>query len=221
MSNTITDVKAVLFDLDGTLLDTLTDLADSMNAVLARLGHPTHPRDAYRYFVGDGLEILAKRVLPEADCHQPMIQRCAEEMRTEYQRRWADKTQPYEGIAELLDSLSDRGLRLTILSNKPDDSTKLMVNHFLPDWQWSQVRGARPQTPKKPDPSGALAIAGQLNLAPQQFLYLGDTNTDMQTATAAGMYPVGALWGFRTRTELEESGAKAILHHPLDLLKLI
>lgn len=221
MRNPITDCKAVLFDLDGTLLDTLTDLADSMNAVLASLDFPTHPRDAYRYFVGDGLEILARRVLPEANRTQAMIQRCAEGMRDQYHRHWADQTNPYEGVADLLDSLTARGLSLNILSNKPDDFTCLMVNHFLPAWPWGQVRGARSATPKKPHPHGALAIADQLKLAPKQFLYLGDTNTDMQTATAAGMFPVGVLWGFRTRSELEESGAQAVLRHPLDLLALL
>jgi len=218
--NAITDIKAVLFDLDGTLLDTLTDLADSMNAVLANLGLPVHSRDAYRYFVGDGLEILAQRVLPEERRTESLIQRCAEEMRARYQEHWADKSEPYQGIPELLNSLARRDLSLNILSNKPDEFTRLMIKHFLPNWQWSQVRGARPDTPKKPDPSGALAVAEQLGLAPRQFLYLGDTNTDMRTAIAAGMYPIGVLWGFRTRQELEESGARTVLHHPLDLLKL-
>lgn len=217
-ANVLTDIKAVLFDLDGTLLDTLSDLADSMNAVLTSLGLPAHSRDAYRYFVGDGLEVLAQRVLPDDHRVPAMIVRCAEGMRARYQEHWADRTRPYQGIPELLDSLAGRGLRLNILSNKPDDFTRLMVDHFLPGWQWSQVRGARPDTPKKPDPRAALTIASQLGLAPQQFLYLGDTNTDMRTASAAGMHPVGVLWGFRTRTELEQAGAKATISHPLDLL---
>lgn len=213
--------QAVLFDLDGTLLNTLDDLADSMNAVLAGMGMPTHSRDAYRYFVGDGLEILARRVLPQDNLNQTTIQRCVDGMRTQYQTHWADKTVPYEGISELLDALTSRGLQLTILSNKPDDFTRLMVNHFLPAWDWKIVRGARPETPKKPNPDGALAIAGELKLAPAQFLYLGDTNTDMRTAIAAGMTPLGALWGFRTREELEEAGAQAVLQHPLELLNFL
>ncbi len=214
----MSDIKAVLFDLDGTLLDTLTDLAESMNAVLVRLGLPPHPRDAYRYFVGEGVEVLARRALPEENRDQEMVLRCADEMRKEYQGRWAETSKPYAGIPELLDGLASRGLTLTILSNKPDDFTRLVVDRFLSGWPWREVRGARPETPRKPDPSGALAIAGRLGLVPGQFLYLGDTNIDMRTATAAGMYPVGALWGFRTRTELEEAGAKILLHHPLDLI---
>lgn len=219
--NARADIKAVLFDLDGTLLDTLTDLADSMNTVLAGLGLPLHPREAYRYFVGDGMETLARRVLPEERRTPAMIQRCAAAMRVRYQAHWADNSGPYQGVPELLDALAHRDLSLNILSNKPDDFTRLMVEHFLPGWRWSQVRGARPEMPRKPDPAGALAVAGQLDLAPHQFLYLGDTNTDMRTATAAGMYPVGALWGFRTRQELDETGAKSVLQHPLDLLQLL
>lgn len=217
----MTDFRAVLFDLDGTLLDTLSDLAASMNAVLTRLALPTHPRDAYRYFVGDGIENLAIRALPSDQRAYAMIHRCAEAMRAEYQGRWAESSAPYEGIPELLDALAGRGLSLAILSNKPNDLTRLMVDHYLSAWPWQQVRGARPEMPRKPDPSGALAIAHHLKLPPSQVLYLGDTNTDMRTAAAAGMTPIGALWGFRSKAELEESGAHAVINHPLDLLRLV
>lgn len=214
------DIQAVLFDLDGTLLDTLTDLAAAMNSVLARLNLPTHPLDAYRYFVGDGMETLAWRVLPEESRTPSMVAHCAEAMRDEYHDHWAVASKPYQGIPELLDALADRGVTLTILSNKPEDFTTMMVNHFLSPWPWRLVRGARPDCPKKPDPAGALAIAETLALAPAQFLYLGDTNTDMRTAIACGMYPIGALWGFRTRRELMESGAQALLQHPMEMLTI-
>lgn len=217
----MSEIKAILFDLDGTLLDTLCDLAGSMNRVLARLNLPTHPQEAYRYFVGDGMETLARRVLPEESRTPTMIARCAEAMRAEYLHHWAVRSKPYAGIPELLDSLTGRGLTLTILSNKPEAFTLMMVNHFLSAWPWRLVRGARPDCPNKPDPSGAMAIAAALDLAPGQFLYLGDTNTDMRTAISCGMHPVGALWGFRSRAELEESGAKVLLQHPLEMLKLL
>lgn len=217
----LVEIKAVLFDLDGTLLDTLSDLADAMNVVLADMGLPCHPDDAYRYFVGDGLEILARRVLPQECRKQPFLSRCIEGMKARYSDHWADNSKPYAGIADLLNELTCRDLNLAVLSNKPDYFTSLLVNHFLPHWRWSHVRGARLDTPRKPDPCGALAIAEQLALAPRDFLYLGDTATDMQTARAAGMYPVGVSWGFRTVKELEESGAKVVLDHPLDLLKLL
>lgn len=217
----LVETKAVLFDLDGTLLDTLSDLADAMNAVLEEMGFPAHPVDAYRYFVGDGLEVLAHRVLPQMCRKHPFLSHCIEGMKARYHDHWADKTKLYPGISDLLNELSRRHLSLTVLSNKPDDFTRLMVNHFLPHWRWSQVRGAHPDVPKKPDPRGALLIAEQLALAPQNFLYLGDTNIDMQTARAAGMCPIGVSWGFRTVKELDESGASAVLQHPLDLLKLL
>ena len=217
----MSEIKAILFDLDGTLLDTLSDLAGSMNSVLSRLNLPTHPQEAYRYFVGDGMETLARRVLPEESRTPAMIAHCAEAMRGEYLHHWAVRTKLYAGIPELLDSLTGRGLPLTILSNKPEAFTRMMVNHFLSAWPWRLVRGARPDCPNKPDPSGAMAIAAALDLAPGQFLYLGDTNTDMRTAGSCGMYPVGALWGFRTRAELEESGAKLLLQHPLEMLQVL
>lgn len=214
-------VKAVVFDLDGTLLDTLDDLADSMNDVLARLDFPVHLRDQYRYFVGDGMENLARRVLPEVDRTDEMVRRVSDEMRVEYQGRWADRTKPYDGIVELLELLSRRGYILNILSNKPDEFTCLMADHFFSGFPWAQVRGARIGVPRKPDPAGAFAIARELDLDPCQFLYLGDTNTDMITASSAGMYPIGVLWGFRTRSELEEFGAKTLLAHPLEFLTAI
>lgn len=221
MNHAAPTVRAVLFDLDGTLLDTLADLAESTNAALAELGFPGHPQEAYRHFVGDGMEILARRVLPAAQHSPALIERCMATMRARYSERWANKTAPYEGIPALLDTLSGRGLQLTILSNKPDDFTQRMVAHFLPGWSWRLVRGARPDMPPKPDPGGALAIAAQLGLPPRNFLYLGDTNTDMRTAVAGGMYPLGALWGFRDATELIEAGARELLAHPLDLLRLL
>ncbi len=213
--------QAVLFDLDGTLLDTLTDLADSMNAALAGLGLPGHPREAYRYFVGDGMATLARRVLPETRRDEENIARCVVAMREEYGRRWAEQTRPYPGIPDLLDRLAGLGLRLAILSNKPDEFTRRMVGHFLPGLPWSEVRGQRPEVPKKPAPGGALAIAQALSLPSARLLYLGDTNTDMQTAIASGMYPLGALWGFRTASELLAAGARELLHHPLELLPLL
>ncbi|MDA8159725.1 MAG: HAD family hydrolase [Desulfobacteraceae bacterium] len=213
--------QAVLFDLDGTLLDTLTDLAESMNAALASLGLPGHPRQAYRYFVGDGMETLARRVLPATRRDEETLARCLAAMREEYGRRWSEQTRPYPGIPDLLDRLAGLGLRLAILSNKPDEFTRRMVNHFLPGWPWSEVRGQRPGTPRKPAPDGALAIAQSLSLPPARFFYLGDTNTDMQTAIASGMYPLGALWGFRTASELLAAGGRELLQHPRELLSLL
>jgi phosphoglycolate phosphatase len=192
-----------------------------MNAVLDRLGYPQHRQDAYRYFVGDGTRKLAERVLPEADRVKEKIDQCLEGMRAEYANRWAETTKPYDGIPELLTELDKRGLKKVVLSNKPDDMTKLTVEKLLADFKFDIVRGVSNEVAPKPDPAGAFAIADELELLPTEFLYLGDTNTDMQTANNVGMYPVGAAWGFRDVDELKASGAQAIAQKPTDVIKLL
>ena len=213
--------QAVLFDLDGTLLDTLEDLADAMNAALADLECPARTLEEYRFFVGDGLRTYALRSLPTDRQDEETLRRCCESFRRAYADGWRVKTRPYEGIAELLTRLTERGLVMTVLSNKPDDFTKVMVGELLGDWRFRIVRGVGADGLKKPDPTGAVAIAEELEIAPEEFLYLGDTDTDMQTANAAGMFAVGATWGFRPASELTENGAKELIDHPLDLLKLL
>ena len=212
---------AVIFDLDGTLLDTLDDIADSMNAALARFGFATHPVDAYRYFVGDGPGNLVRRTVPKEHLDAETIDNCDAANKAEYLRRYADKTKPYPGILEMLSALQGRGIPMVVLSNKPDELTQVTVKNLLPDFSFKIVRGVGPDVPAKPDPSGTLRIAEELQIAPRNFLYLGDTNTDMQTANSAGMYAVGAVWGFRTREELERSGAKTLAEKPQDILELL
>jgi len=213
--------QAVIFDLDGTLLDTLTDIADSMNTVLARFGFPTHPVNAYRYFTGGGTEYLVKLSLPEKHRDNQTVSKCLTAHKKEYQKRWANNTKPYDGIPELLDGLEKLGLPKAVLSNKPDEFTQIMVKTLLPRWSFSTICGEQPEIPRKPDPSAALEIARRLKIPPEKFLYLGDSNTDMQTANSAGMYAVGVLWGFRTAEELLANGAKILIKTPLDVLPLI
>ena len=213
--------KAIIFDLDGTLLDTIDDLTDSMNQVLSRFGFLGHDRETYKLFVGDGIEVLARRALPPENRNEEMVAQCVTAMREEYALRWDKKTRPYPGIPELLDALFQRGCAVSVLSNKPDDSTQMAVAKLLPRWSFQIVWGARSSVPKKPDPTAALEIAGLLHLTPDQFLYLGDTDTDMKTAFAAGMFPVGALWGFRTAQELIADGARALVEQPLDFLQYL
>jgi len=207
----------VLFDLDGTLVDSLVDLADSMNRVLTRQGLPSHPIQAYRYFVGDGMATLVRRALPAEAQQENLVQDCVQKMRQEYALHWADTTRPYPGIAELLDALTVRQIPMAILSNKPEELTQEVVRKILPDWHFAAVAGARETFPRKPDPAGALRISALLHRKPADFLYLGDTNTDMQTARSAGMFAIGALWGFRTAEELKKNGAQALLSTPLEL----
>ena len=203
------------------MLDTLTDLADAMNIALDQLGFPTHPAEAYKYFVGDSIETEAKRALPENHRDNETIKKCVSLTRQQYSRCWAANTAAYPGIPELLCELQMKNIPMTILSNKPDDFTQLMVNKLLADFSFEIVYGVSSKIPKKPDPAGALKIAEQLQIPPEKFLYLGDTNTDMQTASATGMFAVGVLWGFRTAKELKDNGAKILLEKPSQLLEVL
>jgi phosphoglycolate phosphatase len=212
------DFKAVLFDLDGTLLDTLADIADCSNAVLRRRGHPAHPLAAYRQFVGDGVEALARRALPESHRNPETVAACAAEISAAFLDHGARMAHPYEGIPELLERLTNRGLKMAILTNKPQAPARLMVSQRLAAWPFALVRGAREGVPKKPDPSAALAIAERLEIPPARILYLGDTAIDMQTAGSAGMFALGVLWGFRAAPELIAGGARMLVRHPADLL---
>ena len=213
--------KAVLFDLDGTLLDSIEDLTDSMNIALDGFGFPGHDAEACKQFVGDGVEMFALRALPENRRDEATVAQCVTEMRAEYRKRWSLKTRPYDGIPELLDDLTLRNLKLAVLSNKPEESTKEMVAELLSKWRFHPVAGARPSVPKKPDPTLAIEISQQLRVPADKFLYLGDTGTDMKTARGAGMFPVGALWGFRTAEELKDTGAEVLVAHPSEVLQFL
>jgi len=212
---------AVLFDLDGTLLDTVEDLADAMNASLAQLGCPPRSVAECKRFVGDGLRMFATQALPQDRRDDGTLERCCDVFRDAYAGCWHVKTRAYGGVSDLLGALSARGVRLAVLSNKPDEFTRMMVREMLADWRFAMVRGVRAGGVRKPDPAGALEIAEGLGIAPAAFLYLGDTDTDMQTARAARMFAVGATWGFRPASELTAHGARALIDHPLDLLDLL
>ncbi len=211
--------QAVIFDLDGTLLDTLEDIADSMNLTLQKMGFPIHPIEAYRYLTGDGVLMLAERSLPPNQKDEITLQACIKEFRAEYARRFFNKTRPYAGIPELLDELTSRQITLNILSNKLDEFAKLAADRMLSNWRFVHVLGARQDVPKKPDPAGAVLIAQKLGLDPAAFAYLGDTDTDMRTAVQAGMFPVGALWGFRDEKELRQGGARELIRSPGEFLR--
>ena len=213
--------EAILFDLDGTLLDTLEDLATAANRALGTLGLPAHPTDAYRVFVGDGLRTLAERILPGEQRSAAQLDALVAAFEREYSRTWNERTAPYAGVPEMLDRLTAGGYRLSVLSNKPDAFTRLCVEQLLPHWTFAPLYGQRPGVPKKPDPAAALAIAAELGLDPAEVLYLGDTATDMYTARAAGMAAVGVLWGFRSADELRAAGARHLITHPGELPPLL
>ena len=209
--------KAVLFDLDGTLTDTLVDIADAMNRALRLHGLPEWPEEAYRYLVGNGAKVLSERCVRE---RQELSAAVRQTYQAYYETHNLVQTKPYEGVPEMLQALVDRGIRLAVFSNKPDADTKAVVRHFFPEIPFAAVRGQVEGVPVKPDPTGALAVADEMGLAPGDFLYLGDTAVDMECALAAGMHPVGALWGFRTEEELRQSGAEHLARQPGDLLAI-
>lgn len=213
---------AVIFDLDGTLLNTLDDLANAANAALHSAGYPQHPAAAYRQFVGNGLRMLVRRALPagEADRLGPEgFEALVERTGDNYARDWAVTTRPYPHIPELLRELRRRGIPLAVVTNKPHRWTLRMLEHYFPDAPFRFIQGALPDLPHKPDPAGALKAARHLGIVPGETVFVGDSNVDMLTARNAGMAAVGVDWGFRGAKELQESGADEILYDPLELLR--
>jgi len=215
------EYKAVLFDLDGTLIDTVDDIGDAANRVLSNRKFPTHSISTYRLFIGEGARMLLTHALPEEDRNQDLINACLKEFIEDYRFNYNVKTKPYDGVPELLDRLQARGLKLAILSNKPHPITKDCVAFFLSQWNFDVVLGQHDSIPRKPDPQGALVVAQRLAIQPSKFIYLGDTAIDMKTAVSAGMFPVGVLWGFRSLKELMENGARIVIDAPMQLMDII
>ena len=207
--------KAILFDLDGTLTDTLADIAAAMNRALRLHGLPEWTVDAYRYLVGDGAKVLSERSVRDRQELAPAVRQTYQAY---YETHNLVISKPYHGVPEMLAALQAQGLALAVFSNKPDADTKAVVRHFFPEVPFAVVRGQVEGIPVKPDPTGALAVAEALGIAPEDFLYLGDTATDMRCAVAAGMHPIGAAWGFRTEQELWDSGAEYVAKTPMDVL---
>jgi phosphoglycolate phosphatase len=214
-------IAAVLFDLDGTLLDTLDDLADAANRVLARHGLPIHPRDAYRRFVGGGSRRLITRALPSERRQSAFIDTCLAQFKATYGQHWQVATRPYPGMAKLLEALTHRLVSCAVVTNKPHAFAERCVAHFFPRRAFGIVIGQQAGVPLKPDPRPALMAAAALQAGPSSCLFLGDSDVDMQTARAAGMLPVGAAWGFRSSEELLRAGAAAVVQHPGDVLAWI
>ena len=209
-------MRALIFDLDGTLLDSLADIATAMNTALTEHGLAPHPLDAYRFFVGEGVEVLVERVVADPALRPAVLHT----YRDGYGEGLGGATRPYAGIPELLTALTDRRVPMAVLSNKPDRPTCRLVASLLPG-HFQAVAGARVDVPKKPDPTAALAMAASLGVAPADCGFVGDTAVDMRTATSAGMVPVGVTWGFRPRDELLAHGARWLIDHPAELLPLV
>ncbi|ARM31015.1 HAD family hydrolase [Prosthecochloris sp. HL-130-GSB] len=214
--------KAVIFDLDGTLLDSLQDLADTLNNVLSSHNLPGHSTEEYKMLVGYGMNELVLRAVPETiRANASLLEQLQKEMKEEYDRNWQRNTRPYPGIAAMLDRIGRSSLKTAVLSNKPDHFTRLCVEALLGEWTFDVVMGQKEGIPHKPDPTGALLVAETLSCKPGEVLYVGDSSVDMKTATSAGMYPLGVLWGFRSREELLEHGAKALAAEPADITNVL
>lgn len=211
-------LKAALFDLDGTLLNTLKDLANATNRALASAGYPVHPVEAYRRFVGNGLRTLVIRALPAGEDTSPALDELIKRTGENYARGWAETTRPYPHIPELLDELHGKGIPMAVVTNKPHDWTLLMLERYFPGKPFAFVQGATADLPHKPDPTGALKAACNLKVMPEEAAFLGDSNVDMHTARNAHMLALGAAWGFRGAEELKAAGADHILNDPLDML---
>ena len=212
--------EGVICDLDGTLVDTLEDLADAMNRTLSREQAPGHSYATYKLLIGKGIRNLVGQALPREQRNDETIDRCYARMIADYGEHCLVKTRRYEGVAELLGGLRAAGVRPAVLSNKSDALTRRIVDGLFGPDDFDLVMGAQPGLPLKPDPAAALLISDHLGVAPARIVFLGDSGIDMATAGAAGMIAVGAAWGFRTKDELVENGARAVLDHPLELLEL-
>jgi phosphoglycolate phosphatase len=192
-----------------------------MNAILQNHNFPTHALQDYQHFIGNGIRNLVYKTLPEANRDEVTIIECYNLMIEVYRKNAVNKTKPYDGISELLDELVSRNMKLAVFSNKADEFTKQIVLALLPEWNFEAIVGLSNEAHKKPNPFVALQISEKFGLKPNEILYVGDSGVDMQTANNAGMYAVGALWGFRTKEELTSNGAKYLIKYPLDLKNII
>ncbi|HVP60901.1 MAG TPA: HAD family hydrolase [Myxococcaceae bacterium] len=196
----------VIFDLDGTLADSLSDIASAMNRTLEAHGFPAHPVSAYRTFVGEGVRKLAERALPPGT--EAVREAFIDAYQADYAEHLLDQTRLFPGITEVLDGLQSAGVPVAVLSNKPDLPTRRLVDALCSRWEFRAIFGERPGVPRKPDPTSALALADALEAPPESVAFVGDTSVDILTARAASMRPVGVLWGFRPQ-EVLASGAEA------------
>ena len=214
-------MKLVVFDLDGTLINSLEDLADSANWMLLQHGYPTHPVDAYRYFVGDGMRKLIERILPPEERNDVRIEQCKAEFVAYYTIHMEDKTVVYPGMIELLKELKDRGLKIAVATNKVHIAVAPLMAQYFPGIRFDSMIGQREGIPVKPHPQIMYDILKETDCQPSETLHVGDTATDMQLAHSAGVTPVGVLWGYRPLEELQEAGAKFIIEKPEELLGLV
>ena len=214
-------IKAVIFDLDGTLVDSIHGIAYSLNMVLAERGFPVHSVEKCKDFVGNGFSELVRRAVPEGHRSQEEISSCLARLREVYARHWDHGMYAYEGIEDLLEYLQSHGISFAIDTNKDESVAKEIALRFFPRFSFFRVAGNTPYMPKKPDHARALGILNDLGIAPGQCIYLGDSEVDIITARNAGIHHVGAAWGFRGAELLARAGAEMIIQKPMDLVRYL
>lgn len=213
-------VRLIIFDLDGTLLNTLDDLCNCTNYILQKYGHPQHPRDAYRYFVGNGIRKLIERALPEESRTEAHIEVVFQDFLAYYAIHKMDATTVYQGINSLLKHLESHGILVAVASNKAHEAMDELMRYYFPEIRFAAVLGNRKGCPIKPAPDIVFDILKMTHTAAANTLYAGDTATDMQTAARAGIKKIGVLWGFRDKEELVSSGADFLAEVPEDILRI-
>lgn len=213
-------IKGIIFDLDGTLADTLPDLGNAMNRMLAQFGFPQRNREEHQNAICYGAKEFVRRSLPENKRDENTVSCCLAAYRTYYAAAYTEKTCPYAGVKDMLKALVNNGVLVAVYSNKPMAQTKQVVRHYFGDVPFVAVVGHVDGAPVKPDPTAALAIADIMGLSLDEIGFVGDSDVDMQTARNAGMLPIGALWGYRDKETLLRGGAKMLIEHPRQLLSL-
>jgi phosphoglycolate phosphatase len=213
--------KAVIFDLDGTLLDTISDISDSFNATLKKYNYPTFSEEKYKYFVGKGIDVLIHRIMERLEMADSEFEKLKQGYIEEYAIRHNAKTKVYSGIMDLLNELKRDKVKVSILSNKPHFQTIEVIQYYFKNFDFDLVYGKKPEFDIKPNPASALDLIAKLNLSAEDVLYIGDTDTDIETAINASFTSVGVLWGFRKKLELINAGANYIVEKPIDIYKIV
>ena len=210
--------KGVIFDLDGTLINSLPDISAAMNRSLAKYGLPGYEENSYKYKVGNGVVKLTERSVGD---HPELLDQVLEAYMADYAQNSRVNTYAYKGVPEMLQGLIDKGLKVAVLSNKDQADVDNVLAYYFPGIAFSVIRGRVEGVPLKPDPAAALLIAQDMGVLPGECWYVGDTSMDMNCGNAAGMETVGVLWGFRPREELMASGARELIAEPEELLRLV
>ncbi|MCD7963676.1 MAG: HAD family hydrolase [Rikenellaceae bacterium] len=214
-------IRFAIFDLDGTLLNTIDDLAISVNYSLEKCGFPAHPVEAYKKFVGNGINNLFLRALPEGEKSDANIERMRMHFLPYYAENGTKHTRPYEGIPEILKTLQDKGIKIAVASNKYQEATEKIIANYFPDTDFCAILGQREGIPVKPDPTIVFDILETAGIPAEDTIYIGDSGVDMQTAANSSLTSIGVTWGFRDEDELRSNGAVHIVKEPTAIIGII